>query len=105
MLMVTKTAEEASKIIVVILLAGLTIAVGIAACKYFSSPSCEAGAAASCPVPADFPPFSVAEFQQHLKRLGYYQGDIDGKLGPHTQAAWDRWYCDSMASKDIERSL
>jgi hypothetical protein len=49
-------------------------------------------------------PFSVAMFQQQLKDAGYYKGDIDGKLGPHTQASWDRWYCDSKAAKNIERN-
>jgi len=47
-------------------------------------------------------PFSVTMFQQHLKDAGYYRGNVDGKLGPHTQAAWDQWYCDAQAKKDIE---
>jgi peptidoglycan hydrolase-like protein with peptidoglycan-binding domain len=42
------------------------------------------------------PPASIPttwELQQTLKDAGYYQGRIDGRIGPETLKAWDKAIC------------
>ncbi len=41
----------------------------------------------SAPSPASFTRHSTKEMQQALKNAGFYQGEIDGKLGPQARAA------------------
>ena len=40
----------------------------------------------------------IAELQQRLNGQGYYC-EVDGIYGPATGLAWDRYYCDKMATK------
>ncbi len=44
----------------------------------------------------------VKQLQQQLKDAGYYQGPIDGKRGPMTQAAQQRFEQDRMQREQVE---
>src|SRR5690606_27515104 len=44
----------------------------------------------------------VKQLQQQLKDAGYYQGPIDGKMGPMTQAAQQRFEQDRMQREQAE---
>jgi len=44
----------------------------------------------------------VKQLQQQLKDAGYYQGPIDGKMGPMTQAAQQRFEQDRMRREQAE---
>ena len=52
-----------------------------------SSPTARAPAAPPTPAPAPMLKPSKTEIQQALKAAGFYQGAIDGKIGPKTREA------------------
>lgn len=49
--------------------------------------------------PATIP--SPWELQQSLSDAGYYDGEIDGKIGTVTLKAWDKFIC----QREYERSI
>ena len=44
-------------------------------------------------------PDSIAVIQERLQELGYYEGKIDGKFGPQTQKAYDRYTCETYGKR------
>ena len=95
--LVTKTAAEATKIIIVCILALAVFFVSLWMCNsykkvIFSPPLNEPGAAGSSSV-APVHIMSTMDLQRELNRR--YPKEklvVDGKCGPQTQALWDRAY-------------
>ena len=48
---------------------------------------------------------SVRSMQQQLQREGYYQGRIDGVMGPQTRNAWSRYQHDHNRASSGARAL
>ena len=47
---------------------------------------------------------TIKEVQTALQSAGYYEGEVDGILGPLTQIAWDRYSNDKEAAKSWTES-
>ena len=43
------------------------------------------------------------ELQERLNQAGYYHGDIDGKIGPQTKEAWEKYICDRYAVEEFKK--
>ena len=42
------------------------------------------------------------ELQTRLKAKGYYDGEIDGKIGKETLEQWERYICDRYAQESFK---
>lgn len=80
--------------VLILIACTLAFSCGWAASNLFSPPGGGAHTSSSNSGPTVF---SLSDLQTQLKEKGYYKGDVDGKYGPQTKAAWERWYADSMA--------